>query len=139
MRRAVRAKQESEKLVLDDKYVGDSLKSQIDAHASACNPAHGAISLIAPASPQRPRLMVWTPARLYAASQWAKDLLSNIRTKQGGSEMEVTTIGIDLAKNVFAVRGADGSGRVVMRRQLRRVQVVGNAWAAAPHGEDRGP
>jgi hypothetical protein len=33
MRRAVRAKQESEKLVLDDKYVGDSLKSQIDAHA----------------------------------------------------------------------------------------------------------
>ena len=49
-----------------------------------------------------------------------------------GSEMEVTTIGIDLAKNVFAVRGADGSGRVVMRRQLRRVQVVVNAWAAAP-------
>src|SRR5215510_10992426 len=23
--------------------------------------------------------MVWTPARLYAASQWAKDVLSNIR------------------------------------------------------------
>jgi transposase len=46
--------------------------------------------------------------------------------------MEVTTIGIDVAKNVFAVRDADGSGRVVMRRQLRRVQVVVNAWAAAP-------
>ena len=46
--------------------------------------------------------------------------------------MEVTTIGADLAKDVFAVRGADGSGRVVMRRQLRRVQVLGNAWAAAP-------
>jgi hypothetical protein len=65
--------------------------------------------------------MIWTPTRLYTASQWAQDVLSNIRTKQGKSEMEVTTIGIDLAKNVFAVRGADGSGRVVMRRQLRRV------------------
>ena len=26
--------------------------------------------------------MVWTPARLYAASQWAKDVLSNIRTSE---------------------------------------------------------
>jgi hypothetical protein len=58
------------------------------------------------------RLMVWTAARLYTASQWAQDVLSNIRTKRGGSEMEVTTIGIDLAKNVFAVCAADSSGRV---------------------------
>ena len=39
--------------------------------------------------------------------------------------MEVTTIGIDLAKNVFALSGADGRGRVVIRRQLRRAQVLG--------------
>ena len=38
--------------------------------------------------------------------------------------MEITTIGIDLAKSVFAVCGADSSGRVVMRRQLRRPQVL---------------
>jgi transposase len=38
--------------------------------------------------------------------------------------MEITTIGIDLAKSVFAVCGADSRGRVVMRRQLRRVQVL---------------
>ena len=38
--------------------------------------------------------------------------------------MEVTTIGIDLAKSAFAVSGADSSGRVVMRRQLRRAQVL---------------
>lgn len=37
--------------------------------------------------------------------------------------MEVTTIGIDLAKSVFAVCGADGSGRIVWRRQLRRNQM----------------
>ena len=38
--------------------------------------------------------------------------------------MEVTTIGIDLVKYVFAVCGAESSGRLVMRRQLRRAQVL---------------
>jgi len=37
---------------------------------------------------------------------------------------EVTTIGLDLAKNVFQVHGVDASGRAVVRRQLRRSQVV---------------
>jgi transposase len=39
--------------------------------------------------------------------------------------MEITTIGIDLAKNVFAVSGADRRGRVVVRKQLRRAQLMG--------------
>ena len=39
--------------------------------------------------------------------------------------MEITTIGMDLAKNVFAVSGADAAGKVVQRRQLRRNQVLG--------------
>jgi transposase len=33
---------------------------------------------------------------------------------------EISTIGLDLAKNVFQVHGVDGSGAVVLRRQLRR-------------------
>jgi transposase len=37
---------------------------------------------------------------------------------------EVSTIGLDLAKNVFQVHGVDGSGRTVIRRQLRRGQVL---------------
>jgi transposase len=37
---------------------------------------------------------------------------------------EVTTIGIDLAKNVFQVHAVGTSGAVVMRKALRRVQVV---------------
>ena len=37
---------------------------------------------------------------------------------------EVSTIGLDLAKNVFQVHGADASGRVVIRKQLRRGQVL---------------
>ena len=37
---------------------------------------------------------------------------------------EVTTIGLDLAKHVFQVHGVDASGAVVLRKQLRRSQVV---------------
>ena len=37
---------------------------------------------------------------------------------------EVTTIGLDLAKSVFQVHGVDASGKTVMRRQLRRRQVL---------------
>ena len=36
---------------------------------------------------------------------------------------EISTIGLDLAKNVFQIHGVDGSGKVVLRRQLRRGQV----------------
>ncbi len=37
---------------------------------------------------------------------------------------EVTTIGLDLAKNVFQVHGVDASGGVVIRKPLRRRQVM---------------
>ena len=37
---------------------------------------------------------------------------------------EVSTIGLDLAKNVFQVHGVDGSGQRVVRRQLKRGQVL---------------
>ena len=37
---------------------------------------------------------------------------------------EVTTIGIDIAKNVFQVHGVDDAGGAVVRRQLRRGQVM---------------
>jgi transposase len=37
---------------------------------------------------------------------------------------EVSTIGLDLAKNVFQVHGIDGSGETMIRRQLRRGQVL---------------
>jgi transposase len=38
--------------------------------------------------------------------------------------MEITTVGIDLAKNVFQVHGIDGRGKAVLRKQLRRAQVA---------------
>ena len=38
--------------------------------------------------------------------------------------MQVTTIGLDIAKNVFQVHAIDPAGKVVVRKQLRRNQVV---------------
>ena len=41
---------------------------------------------------------------------------------------EISIIGLDLAKNVFQVHGADESGRAVVRKKLRRAQV----WCSLP-------
>jgi transposase len=38
--------------------------------------------------------------------------------------MEITTIGLDLAKSVFQVHGVDATGKVVVRKALRRAQVL---------------
>ena len=32
----------------------------------------------------------------------------------------ITTIGLDIAKSVFQVHGVDGTGKVIVRRQLKR-------------------
>jgi transposase len=37
---------------------------------------------------------------------------------------EISTIGLDLAKNVFQVHGIDREGKVLVRRQLRRAEVI---------------
>ena len=38
---------------------------------------------------------------------------------------EITTVGLDLAKHVFQVHGVDAEGTTVLRKQLRRGQVLG--------------
>src|SRR6266700_8442919 len=38
--------------------------------------------------------------------------------------MKITTIGLDLAKSVFQVHGVDATGQVVVRKSLRRAQMV---------------
>lgn len=39
--------------------------------------------------------------------------------------MKVTTVGVDLAKNVFQVHGIDEHGKVLAKKQLRRDQMAG--------------
>lgn len=43
---------------------------------------------------------------------------------RGATHMHVTTIGLDLAKNVFQVHGITDDGEVVFNRALRRAQVL---------------
>lgn len=38
--------------------------------------------------------------------------------------MKITTSGIDLAKNVFQVHGVDERGKVALKKQLKRGQVM---------------
>jgi transposase len=38
--------------------------------------------------------------------------------------MEITTIGVDLAKSIFQVHGVDATGQVVIRKSLRRAQML---------------
>lgn len=38
--------------------------------------------------------------------------------------MEISTIGLDLAKSVFQVHGVDGTGKAVLKKMLRRSQVL---------------
>jgi transposase len=41
------------------------------------------------------------------------------------SMSEITTIGLDLAKNIFQVHGVDETGTAVVVKRLRRSQVIG--------------
>ena len=46
--------------------------------------------------------------------------------------MQITTIGLDIAKNVFQVHGIDAKEKVVVRKQLRRKKVMGFFKALSP-------
>src|SRR5262249_44090137 len=54
----------------------------------------------------------------------AKLLSNRISSEWEPSMGEVTTIGLDLAKHVFQVHGVDAEGGTVLRKQLRRAQVL---------------
>jgi hypothetical protein len=49
---------------------------------------------------------------------------------------EITTIGLDLAKHVFQVHGIDPEGTTVLRRRLRRNQVLAFRGTTAANRQD---
>ena len=38
--------------------------------------------------------------------------------------MEITTVGLDIAKRVFQLHGVDAAGKAVLRRKLQRSEVL---------------
>jgi transposase len=55
-----------------------------------------------------------------------------IESHQGALDMQITTVGLDIAKNVFQVHGIDAAEKVVVRKQLRRSQVLAFFKALPP-------
>jgi transposase len=55
-----------------------------------------------------------------------------VESHEGAIQMHVTTIGLDGAKNVFQGHGIDAAEKVVVRKQLRRSQVMAFFEALAP-------
>src|SRR6266436_8607783 len=45
---------------------------------------------------------------------------------------QITTVGIDLAKNVFSLHGVDAAGKTVLRRTVRRDRLVETVARIAP-------
>ena len=74
--------------------------------------------------------MWWTVPAPPAASSDTVIVVNE--SHQGAAHMQIATIGLDIAKNVFQVHGVDASERVVIRRQLRRRQVLEFFKALAP-------
>src|SRR6185437_5781707 len=66
--------------------------------------------------------MWWTVAAPPAASSHRVIVVNE--SQQGAVHMQITTIGLDIAKNVFQVDGIDAAEKVVVRKQLRRSQVL---------------
>ena len=72
------------------------------------------------------KLMGWTPPDGIAVPEWR---VATIRKE--ASVSEVTTIGLDIAKNVFHAHGADERGRGVFSKRLTRAKVL-DFFAAQP-------
>jgi transposase len=49
---------------------------------------------------------------------------NNHLNEEEESAMNITTIGLDIAKNVFQVHSVDANGKVAFRKQLKRTQVL---------------
>src|SRR5258708_15829043 len=60
-------------------------------------------------------------SRHQSANLWKR---SSNHERREPPAMEITTIGLDLAKNVFQVHAINDAGEVVVRKTIRRAQVL---------------
>src|SRR5262249_36115329 len=67
------------------------------------------------------RVMGWMAPLRHLSAKLLSDRISSEWEPSMG---EATTIGLDLAKHVFQVHGVDAEGATVLRKQLRRAQVL---------------
>jgi hypothetical protein len=67
--------------------------------------------------------MRWTPARDNGIDvpEWK---CHRPLKREESSTVQITTVGLDLAKSVFQLHGSNARGRAVLRKQLRRDQLI---------------
>ena len=75
-------------------------------------------------------MMLWTAPAL--RHQMPKGGFVKRTTLRRAVHMQITTIGLDIAKNVFQVHGIDSSEKVVVRKQPRRSQILAFFKALSP-------
>jgi hypothetical protein len=68
--------------------------------------------------------MEWTRPFFSTALKWATMGLTDPSTKRTGPDMNATTYGIDLAKNVSRIHGADPRGKALVRKRLSRKKLL---------------
>lgn len=56
----------------------------------------------------------------------------NHLTMRGGSTMNITVLGIDLAKNVFQIHGINATGKVMAKKQLTRAKLLDFVMSLPP-------
>jgi len=61
---------------------------------------------------------------LETASMGHDGTLDHQQQNEEGPKMQVATLGIDLAKNVFPLHGCDAKGRCALRQRLTRKQLL---------------
>src|SRR6266853_94844 len=69
--------------------------------------------------------MGWTLPSRYGVNCAKVEVWSDHFNREGASVMKITTVGIDLAKSVFQIHGVEERGKVVLRKQLKRSEVIG--------------
>ena len=94
-----------------------TLPDWIGSHVRALAFMGGAPAQLVPDNPKS--LMGWMAPEWHLCAKLGMQL-----QRRGPSMTQVTTIGLDLAKRVFQVHGVDAAGAVMLRRQLKRRQMV---------------
>ena len=68
--------------------------------------------------------MVWTPPLPNGIVMCQSGGEDDHLNEEEESTMNATTIGLDIAKNLFQLHGVDGGGKAALRKQLKRAQVL---------------
>src|SRR5208282_6228278 len=69
------------------------------------------------------KVMAWTPPTRHGIKRAKVEVLWQPLKPRGGIKMNITTVGVDLAKTLFQLHGVNGRGKAIVRKQLKRTEL----------------